>query len=318
MDKNINALGNGTDTIRNSGTGTLTLAGTLTKNGTVLTLQAATAKINVTGPIVGALPNSDLNVTGNQTTTVANNNTYNGATVVGTGNAGENSTLAVTGSLSGTTAVTVNSGSVLLLNSSATTLPAASNIVKASATFTTSAGAGTNAGDARLTVGNTTPGITNTFGQMTLNANTTVDFGAGSNNSRLQFANLEGGGTVQSGTALALFNGTTKLTINNWTGATYPLGATSDPGVAAGPPYDTQDRLLFNSDPGFALGVPIAGIDFTGLGAGIEVSFGSQFEIVPVPEPAANVLIGSVALCALIGYRHRRRATGIRGGVWRG
>ncbi len=37
-----------------------------------------------------------------------------------------------------------------------------------------------------------------------------------------------------------------------------------------------------------------------------------MYEIVPVPEPATTALIGAVALCALIGYRERRRFTGVR------
>jgi hypothetical protein len=41
------------------------------------------------------------------------------------------------------------------------------------------------------------------------------------------------------------------------------------------------------------------------------VQFGSNYEIVPVPEPATTALIGAVALCGLIGYRERRRFTGL-------
>ncbi|MEI6073004.1 MAG: autotransporter-associated beta strand repeat-containing protein, partial [Verrucomicrobiae bacterium] len=77
--KAINALGNGTDTIQNSGTGQLTLSGTLTKNGTVLTLKGGSNGINVTGAIVGSNSNSDLIVDGGNTTLSATN-TYNGPT----------------------------------------------------------------------------------------------------------------------------------------------------------------------------------------------------------------------------------------------
>ena len=41
------------------------------------------------------------------------------------------------------------------------------------------------------------------------------------------------------------------------------------------------------------------------------MAFGNGFEIVPVPEPATTALIGSIALCALIGYRERRRFAGL-------
>ncbi|MEO6787785.1 MAG: PEP-CTERM sorting domain-containing protein, partial [Chthoniobacteraceae bacterium] len=82
---------------------------------------------------------------------------------------------------------------------------------------------------------------------------------------------------------------------------------------------DTQDRLLFTSEPGFGVGNYIAGISFDGFGTGAtEVAFGSgMYEIVPVPEPATTALIGAVALCGLIGYRERRRFAGIRSRVAR-
>jgi hypothetical protein len=68
---------------------------------------------------------------------------------------------------------------------------------------------------------------------------------------------------------------------------------------------------LFNTDPGFGLGNAISSISFTGFGQGMEVTFGGQYEIVPVPEPATTALVGSLALCALIGYRERRRIGGV-------
>ena len=75
---------------------------------------------------------------------------------------------------------------------------------------------------------------------------------------------------------------------------------------------DGQNRLIFTTNPGFGLGNYIAGINFDGFGAGAtQVAFGDHWEIVPVPEPATTALIGSIALCALIGYRERRRFTGL-------
>ncbi|MEI6070989.1 MAG: autotransporter-associated beta strand repeat-containing protein [Verrucomicrobiae bacterium] len=79
--KNINALGNGTDTIQNSGTGLLTLSGTLTKNSTTLTLKGGSSGINVTGAIAGSGANSDLIVDGGNTT-LSTANTYNGPTSI--------------------------------------------------------------------------------------------------------------------------------------------------------------------------------------------------------------------------------------------
>jgi fibronectin-binding autotransporter adhesin len=81
LDKNITALGNGGDTIQNAGTGTLALSGTLSKNGTTLTLNATAAPINVTGHITGTLTHSDLVLTGG-TTTLGNANSYAGSTLI--------------------------------------------------------------------------------------------------------------------------------------------------------------------------------------------------------------------------------------------
>ena len=105
LDKNINALGNGADTVQNSGTGLLTLSGTLTKNGTHLTLKGGANGINVTGPVVGAAAGSDLIVTNGKTTLSNAANTYAGNTVVGNGG-----TLVVSGSLNGTANVNVGDG----------------------------------------------------------------------------------------------------------------------------------------------------------------------------------------------------------------
>ena len=79
--KNVNVLGNGSDTIQNSGTGLLTLSGTLTKNGTILILKGGSNGINVTGAIAGSGANSDLIVDGGNTT-LSGANTYNGPTSI--------------------------------------------------------------------------------------------------------------------------------------------------------------------------------------------------------------------------------------------
>jgi len=83
--KSISALGNGSDTIENSGGGLLTLSGGLVKNGTKLTLNGGANGINVTTTgISGASAGSDLDVTGLVTLSVASS--YNGPTnISGTG-----------------------------------------------------------------------------------------------------------------------------------------------------------------------------------------------------------------------------------------
>jgi autotransporter-associated beta strand protein len=80
--KNINILGNGTDTIQNSGSGLLTLSGVITKNGTTLTLKGGAHGIAIiTGGITGASANSDLIIDGG-TTTLSVANIYNGRTSI--------------------------------------------------------------------------------------------------------------------------------------------------------------------------------------------------------------------------------------------
>jgi len=80
FDKNVFALGNGRNRIRNSGGGALTLSGTLTKNGTILELAGGT--FTVSGQITGASANSDLYVNGANVTLTNANNDYNGPTYV--------------------------------------------------------------------------------------------------------------------------------------------------------------------------------------------------------------------------------------------
>jgi fibronectin-binding autotransporter adhesin len=288
LDKTINALGNGNDTVRNSGTGLLTLAGTINKNGTTLTLDGGTQGIAVTGQIQGTSLNSDLTVT-NGTTTLSNTNPYNGATTVtSTG------TLAVVagGSLSGTTQVNVNDGGTLLLNASG-----ASNPLNNAANVTV--GGGTSGVLSMQGVSGSTGTLA---GALTLSSNSTIDFGT-ANSNQLTFASL-------------LSLGGTAITISHWTGSQYAAGT----GITdlAGP---TQDRLLFSTGLGttYTDGQAFTQITFTNdagayLGYGQAIAYGTPggFEIVPVPEPATTALIGAVALCALVGYRERRRFTGTR------
>jgi len=76
--KSIYALGNGGDTVDNAGSGTLTLSGSIVKNGTKLTLEG---DFNVTGTISGASSGSDL-IINTGTTTLSSANTYNGPTYI--------------------------------------------------------------------------------------------------------------------------------------------------------------------------------------------------------------------------------------------
>jgi autotransporter-associated beta strand protein len=81
---NAITVGSGTATIANIGSSTLTLGGSLAKNGTTLTLNGGSGGINVTGSITGANSGSDL-VIGSGTVTLSGSNSYNGPTLVNNG-----------------------------------------------------------------------------------------------------------------------------------------------------------------------------------------------------------------------------------------
>jgi autotransporter-associated beta strand protein len=180
-------------------------------------------------------------------------------------------TLDIQGSLSGTTGVTVNTGGTLLMNSTA------SNIVNTAATVAMAGGT--------LAFGNGAH-QTATLGAMTLTANSILDFGAGGGNDKFHFAGI----THTAGT----------LTINNWLGR--------DAGGIDG----DHDRLVFTGSPSaFTSIFSQAEVSFNGSSGYAAIDFSGTYEIVPVPEPATTALIGSIALCALVGYRERRRFTGL-------
>jgi len=181
-------------------------------------------------------------------------------------------TLEVQGSLSGTTAVTVNTGGTLLMNS------AASDIMNTTATVAMAGGT--------LAFGNAANQIQN-LGAMTLTANSILDFGAGGGNDKFHFA-----GFVNTAGTLA---------ITNWLG--------NDAGGTDG----AHDRLVFTGlFTDFTSSFSQSQISFNGTSGYAAIDFGgTSYEIVPVPEPATTALIGSIALCALIGYRERRRFTGL-------
>jgi autotransporter-associated beta strand protein len=180
-------------------------------------------------------------------------------------------TLEVQGSLSGTTGVTVNTGGTLLMNSTS------SNIVNTTATVAMAGGT--------LAFGNAA-NQTQNLGAMTLTANSILDFGAGGGNDKFHFA-----GFVNTAGTLA---------ITNWLG--------NDAGGTDG----AHDRLVFTGlFTDFTSSFSQSQISFNGTSGYAAIDFGSTYEIVPVPEPATTALIGSIALCALIGYRERRRFTGL-------
>lgn len=114
VSNNISILGSGENLLYNSSSSTTTLAGTITKDGTTVTLGGA---LNVSGGILGSSANSDVVIgtttyPGDVTYTYGSSYTYNGPTTVTSG-----STLTIEAGVSVPNSdVTVESGSTLELD----------------------------------------------------------------------------------------------------------------------------------------------------------------------------------------------------------
>jgi hypothetical protein len=118
---------------------------------------------------------------------------------------------------------------------------------------------------------------------MILAADSTLDFGT-TNNVRLRFSTASWtGGT---------------LTITNWTGVELT--------------GNNPDQFLIGSGP--VSPDLLSHITFQGFAPGA-IAFnrgGGLYEIVPIPEPAT--IFGALALVGLIGFRERRRISGVFSG----
>ena len=261
-----------------------------TTGATLAAARGSTLNIAGGGTYAGAINDvsgtgTGANLTAGGSLTLQGNNGYTGATVVSAG-----ATLAVTGSgaVAGTSSVTVNSGATLQLNAAAT------NAVNSGAAYVSNGGT--------LSIG---PNL-QTLASMTLGS---------AASSTLNFNNVAGTlsfGSLDGSTKTALSSSPITLNIDNWVGSAYTIGTSS---VTLDP---SQSSFIFSNDPGFTLGQVIPGVYFVGYGPGMEVTVqvaggGTAYQIVPatvVPEPATAALLGSVALCALIGCRKRRRSPG--------
>ena len=174
--KNINALSTTTysNTIQNSGTGLLTLTGTLTNNGTILTLNGGANGITVsgTGTIAGTSAGSNLVVNGG-TATLATANTYTGTTTVQAG-----SLVAGVAAPSGSAGAFGNATSALVLGNTSTLAGDAPSVLINGA-YTVgrdiTVGSLSNSAAYNATIGGSnTTGIATYTGSITLNTTATA------------------------------------------------------------------------------------------------------------------------------------------------
>ncbi|MCX6856018.1 MAG: autotransporter-associated beta strand repeat-containing protein, partial [Verrucomicrobia bacterium] len=225
LSKNINVLGNGTDTIENAGSGLLTLTGTITKAGTTLTLNGGSSGLYVGGLIVGVPVASDLIIAGG-TVTLAGANTYNGPTFLNAGTLNINNASAIS-----TGAFTINGGTIDNTSGAAITLTTNNPLnINSNFSFT---------GTHSLNLGT---------GAVTLDANRTVTVSA--NTLTIGGAiggafNLTGAG---AGTLLLTGASTYTGTTTAQTGTTISVGANGSLGdISSGTVVDNGASLALNS-----------------------------------------------------------------------
>jgi autotransporter-associated beta strand protein len=175
--KNINALGNGSNTVQNSGAGRLTLSGTLSKDGTVLLLLAGSGGITVSGNITGPSENSDLVLDGG-VITLSGNNTYNGPTFLSNGTQLTiASATAVPGALVMDVSGSGSSGVALTTNASIASLEGAATSMVSIGNRTLTIGADTGSSTFNGTISGTGALVKSGNSSLTLNGNQTYTGG---------------------------------------------------------------------------------------------------------------------------------------------
>ena len=276
--------------------GTTILSGGIVLNGDLGISQSTGGTLKITGVIRDGTDTGftshavSINSTGRKGTVVFTaNNTYTGITTISNGGTLElnNDGTTNTGRIGGSSRVTVNRDTTLLLSGSGSVRDRLNN----TATVILGAGTTTNAGGL-LNTGGLSEGTAPTgpggsgcvvgIGSLTLQAKGTIDFTSANGGSELVFQTLN-------------FVSGTVANILDWTG------------TAGG---DGLDRLLFATNPNlttndlrFVQFTNDAGINFA-IG-GMIIPFNGYYEMVPVPEPATWA--GAVVSLIAVALSQRRR-----------
>lgn len=195
--------------------------------------------------------NVSLTKIGSGTMTLTNNNTFIGTTTVDAG------VLQVAGRLSGTHQVVLNTGGTLRLNS------ASNNIVNTNSATPTATLTNVTLDGGSLVIDNSRSGNTQTFANLTVSSDSTIDFGTGNTN-------------VMRFNSLAALSGV--LSVRGWTGTAYAAGTPNDNADL------TQDRLRFTTSPGTP-GTALNGVVFfddagISVGRGMVVNDSGVFGVV--------------------------------------
>ena len=322
LNKDINALGNGSDTIRNNGGGLLTLTGTLTKNGTVLTLQGGGYGITVNGTIAGSSANSDLVIDGG-TITLDSANTYNGPTyIINGGSLVAN----VSGALPTDTSSAVimdNTGS----GSSNLTLGASQEIASLTGVASSTVALGSNT----LTIGTTT--ASTTFAGVISGTGALVKDGASTQ--VLSAANTFSGtttvsaGTLQLGNNLALQNSTLStsgagtITVTGFTTPTLGgLSGSTNLASVITTGYNSVTALTLNTGTGVtdtysgAIANGAGGMTLTKTGDGTQVLSGENTYTGGTTVSAGTLVVnGSLSATGAVSVSGTLAGTGTIGGA---
>lgn len=233
---------------------------------------SGTGRAIVVGGVSNTAGTLTLNKTNTGTLTLAGTSSYTGVTTVSGGTLKvDTASPTSTAGLAGTSGITVNTnGTLLLANSGSST---STDRINNSAAMGLAGGTFALSGLSEGAAG------TNGVGSLTLSANSTLDFGnSGANTGSSNLIEFGGIGSHTAGSILAI--------TDYDAGSDHLFFAGSDASVFTS--AFSQNDISFNGSSGYSA-----------------VSFGTYYEITPVPEP--STIFGALGLVGLLGFRERKR-----------